>query len=67
VKANSFQPGDSRWLTASGTGLAYFPNGGTAELVCRQRPGATGANPLFVQADISAVRIGTVSQHEDGS
>jgi hypothetical protein len=66
-QAMGTEPGDSRWLTASGTGLAVFPNGGTAELVCRQRPGATGANPLVVQADISAVRIGTVSQHEDGS
>jgi hypothetical protein len=34
--------------------------------MCRQRAGATGANPLVVEADINAVRIGTISQHEDG-
>jgi hypothetical protein len=59
-------PGDIRWVTTSGTGLYTFANGGQAELLCRQRTGATGANPVVVQADISAVRIGTVSQHEDG-
>jgi hypothetical protein len=55
-------PGDSRLLTMSGTGLADFPSGGTAELSCRQRAGATGANPV---ADISAVRIGTITQGPD--
>jgi hypothetical protein len=59
-------PGDSRWLEMSGTGLADFPSGGTAELKCRQRPGPTGANPVVDGADITAVRIGTISQHEDG-
>lgn len=59
-------PGDLRWATMSGTGLYEFANGGQAELVCRQRAEATGANPLVVEADISAVRIGSVSQHEDG-
>jgi hypothetical protein len=28
--------------------------------------GTTGEHPVVVQTDISAVRIGTVSQHEDG-
>jgi hypothetical protein len=59
-------PGDSRWQTSGGTGLADLPNGGQAELKCRQLAGATGANPLVVEADITAVRIGTISQHEDG-
>jgi hypothetical protein len=59
-------PGDIRWVTTSGTGLYTFANGGQAELLCRQRTGATGAIPVVVQADISAVRIGTISQHEDG-
>jgi len=59
-------PGDSRWQTMSGTGLADFPNGGQAELKCRQRAGVTGANPRVIEADITAVRIGTITQHEDG-
>ena len=59
-------PGDLRWVTMSGTGLYEFANGGQAELMCRQRTGAIGSNPLVVEADISAVRIGTVKQHEDG-
>jgi hypothetical protein len=59
-------PGDSRWLTMSGTGLFAFSNAGEARLLCRQQAGATGANPRVVEADISAVRIGTISQHEDG-
>ena len=60
-------PGDSRWSTVSGTGLAGLPDGGVVELKCRQLAGATGANPRVIEADISAVRIGTISQHEDGS
>jgi hypothetical protein len=59
-------PGDSRWQTMSGTGLADLPNGGQAELRCRQRAGPTGANPRVIEADITAVRIGTITQHEDG-
>jgi hypothetical protein len=59
-------PGDLRWVTMSGAGLFGFATGGQAELLCRQRSGATGAHPFVVEADISAVRIGTVSQHEDG-
>jgi hypothetical protein len=55
-------PGDSRWLTMAGTGLIDLPQGGQAELACRQRPGATGPNPFVVESDISAVRIGTVTQ-----
>jgi hypothetical protein len=59
-------PGDSRLLTTSGTGLVDFSNGGDAELRCRQNAGATGANPVVNATDITAVRIGTISQHEDG-
>jgi hypothetical protein len=59
-------PGDLRWGTMSGTGLYGFANGGQAELLCRQRSGATGAHPVVVEGDISAVRIGTISQHEVG-
>jgi hypothetical protein len=59
-------PGDSRLLTMSGTGLFDFADGGDAELRCRQNAGATGANPLVIETDITAVRIGTISQHEDG-
>jgi hypothetical protein len=59
-------PGDLRWVTMSGTGLYGSASGVQAELLCRQQSGATGAHPLVIQTDISAVRIGTVSQHEDG-
>jgi hypothetical protein len=59
-------PGDLRWVTMSGTGLYGFADSGQAELLCRQQTGATGAYPVVLGADISAVRIGTVSQHEDG-
>jgi hypothetical protein len=59
-------PGDLRWVTMSGTGLYGSASGVQAELLCRQQAGATGAHPVVVQTDISAVRIGTVSQHEDG-
>jgi len=60
-------PGDSRWMTMSGAGLAELPNGGPVDLKCRQLAGATGSNPRVIEADINAVRIGTINQHEDGS
>jgi hypothetical protein len=59
-------PGDSRLLSMSGSGLVDLADGGNVELFCRQNAGATGANPLVIETDITAVRIGTVSQHEDG-
>lgn len=59
-------PGDSRLLSMSGTGLIDFSGGGDSELRCRQNAGATGANPVVIETDITAVRIGTISQHEDG-
>ncbi len=63
-------PGDSRLMTMSGTGLIDFPSGGTAELACRQRTEPaqpTGANPRINAADITAVRIGTITAGEDTS
>ena len=56
------EPGSSRHAALAGTGLADLPSGGQAELRCRQRAGATGANPVIETADIAAVRIGAVTQ-----
>ena len=55
-------PGDSRLTTLSGAGLVALPEGGTAEVECRQQAGASGPNPVVDLADISAVRIGAVTQ-----
>jgi hypothetical protein len=56
-------PGDSRVTTLNGGGgLVDLPAGGTADLKCRQNPGATGPNPVIDLVDIAAVRIGTITQ-----
>lgn len=56
--------GDVKEASLSGTGLVSLPGGGSVELRCRQRvsPAPTGSNPVVRTADITAVRIGTVTQ-----
>ena len=54
-------PGDVRRASLSATGTAVFSGAGSVELQCRQRPGATGANPVVLTADITATRVGPVS------
>lgn len=58
--------GDVRQVSMSGAGLVSFASAGTVELRCRQlvEPTPSGADPQIKLADITAVRIRTVTQSE---
>ena len=59
-------PGSVKLVTLSGSGLVELPEGGQAELKCRQRAGATGANPVIQTAGSAAIRIGAIKQAVGG-
>jgi hypothetical protein len=63
VASVGVDPGYVQDVSSSATGLETLASGGTAELSC-YRLDSSGTNPVVKLADITAVRIGAVTQSE---